>query len=189
MPRLTPEQSRERREGILDAARRVFARYGYDGATVVRLEQETGMSRGAIFHYFADKTDLFVAVALDLNARFVDLIVERGIDDAVRSMAEEDPGVLWVILEVQGRLRHDSEFRRRLDRRTDARDRLLTWFAERQDEGAFRRDVGAADLGRHVAIVLNGIAMQVAIGDSVDVDVTLALLHGGLDPRPPGSTP
>jgi AcrR family transcriptional regulator len=77
MPRLTQGQSRERRAGILRAAERVFARYGYDGATVVRLEEETGLSRGAIFYYFANKTELFVAVAHDLNSRFVGLIIER----------------------------------------------------------------------------------------------------------------
>jgi TetR/AcrR family transcriptional regulator, transcriptional repressor of aconitase len=187
MPRLTQEQSRERRAGILRAAERVFARYGYDGATVVRLEEETGLSRGAIFYYFADKTELFVAVAHDLNSRFVGLIIEQGVDDAVRSMAEQDSDLLWVILEVQSRLRHDKELERRLEERTPDRDRLLDWFAGQQAEGRLRNDVDAADLARYVTIVLNGIALQIAVGDHPDVPTTLNLLRNGLTPDAPSS--
>jgi AcrR family transcriptional regulator len=182
MPKLTGEQLRDRRAGIVRAARRVFAQYGYEGATVVRLEQATGLSRGAIFYYFADKRELFVAVALDLNARFVDLIVQRGIDEAVRSMAEEDAELLWVMFEVQARLRHDKEFERRLAARTREGGLLLEWFEAQQAAGHFRGDIAASELARYVTFVLNGIALQVAIGDSVDASATLDLLHGGLGP-------
>lgn len=44
-------------EEILEAARRCFARHGYEGATVRPLEQESGLSRGAIFNYFASKEE------------------------------------------------------------------------------------------------------------------------------------
>lgn len=180
MPKLTDERRRERRAAIVEAARRLFARYGYEGATVVRLEQETGLSRGAIFHYFADKTALFVAVARDLTARFADLIVERGVDEAVRTMAEEDPAVIWAILEVHSRLRHDAEVRGRLRQGAEDRDRLLAWFAEQQSEGNLRDDLDSATLARYTTIVLNGIAFAVAAGTPVDVDAILSLLHDGL---------
>ena len=55
MPRLTVDNLQARRRAILDGARRCFARDGYEGATVRRLEQEIGLSRGAIFHHFRDK--------------------------------------------------------------------------------------------------------------------------------------
>ena len=48
-----------RRRQILDGARRCFADYGYDMATVRRLEQTIGVSRGAIFPHFRDKDTLF----------------------------------------------------------------------------------------------------------------------------------
>ena len=52
MPKLSEVEKDARRERILEGARRCFARYGYEGATVVRLEQEIGLSRGAIFNWF-----------------------------------------------------------------------------------------------------------------------------------------
>jgi len=53
MPKISEERKTERREQILEGARRCFAEHGYEGATVVRLEREIGLSRGAIFNYFA----------------------------------------------------------------------------------------------------------------------------------------
>ena len=65
MPKVTEEHLESRRVQILEGARHVFARYGYQGATVARLEEAIGMSRGAIFHYFDDKEDLFLALGVD----------------------------------------------------------------------------------------------------------------------------
>ena len=55
MPKVSEDHLAARRRQILDGARRCFAEYGYDKATVRRLEQAIGMSRGAIFHHFRDK--------------------------------------------------------------------------------------------------------------------------------------
>ena len=65
MPRVSQDQLDARRHEILAAARGCFARFGYEGATVRRLEEATGLSRGAIFHHFRDKDSLFLAVAED----------------------------------------------------------------------------------------------------------------------------
>ncbi len=55
MPKVSEDHLAARRSQILDGARQCFAQYGYDGATVRRLEETTGLSRGAIFHHFKDK--------------------------------------------------------------------------------------------------------------------------------------
>jgi hypothetical protein len=57
MPKISEERRVERREQILEGARRCFAEHGYEGATVVKLEEEIGLSRGAIFNYFSSKDD------------------------------------------------------------------------------------------------------------------------------------
>jgi AcrR family transcriptional regulator len=44
MPRVSEAYLALRRDESLDGARRAFARYGYDGATVARLEEKTGLS-------------------------------------------------------------------------------------------------------------------------------------------------
>src|ERR671920_2574210 len=62
MPRVSQDYLDAQRTGILEGARRCFAEHGYEEATVVRLEEATGRSRGAIFHHFPTKLDLFLAV-------------------------------------------------------------------------------------------------------------------------------
>src|SRR5258706_16040179 len=115
MPKVSQAHVASRRAEILGGARRAFATYGYEGATVARLEEEIGLSRGAIFNYFGSKRDLFVQLSLEENRRYIDLMIEQGFDDAIRSMANDSPEWLGVLFEIQGRLQHDPEFVRQLE--------------------------------------------------------------------------
>ena len=184
MPKVTQEHLDARRTQILDGARRAFAEHGYEGATVARLEEATGLSRGAIFHYFGNKQDLFVALAWDLNTRLGDILVERGLADAVRALTEESPEWLGVLIEAQTRLRHDPEFVRKLDaREAESSDRIRGWFAEQQTAGRLRDDVPSVELGRFATSVINGVALRIVANDPFDVDTVIQLLNDALAPR------
>ena len=183
MPKVSQAHLDGRRAEILDGARRAFAKYGYEGATVTRLEQEIGLSRGAIFNYFGSKRDLFVQLSLEENRRYIDLMIEQGFDDAIRSMANESPEWLGMIFEIQGRLRHDPEFVRQLDEATEDRDRAATWLRDMQERGEFRQDVDFVDIGRFATMVLNGMALRVAGGDPVEVEPIIRLLRDAIAPR------
>jgi AcrR family transcriptional regulator len=184
VPKVSPEHRDARRTQILEGARRAFSTYGYDGATVARLEAETGLSRGAIFNYFRNKQDIFVALARDVNERYVDLLVDHGLDGAVLAMADESPEWLAVLLEVQARLRHDPEFVSRMEEGLeDRRDRVGAWLSARQADGTIRGDVDALHLARFATMVLNGLALRVVGGDPTEVEPIVRLLHDALDPR------
>ena len=47
------------RERVLAAARQLFSERGYEGATIRDIAQAAGMSTGAVFASFADKSELF----------------------------------------------------------------------------------------------------------------------------------
>jgi AcrR family transcriptional regulator len=51
-----------KREQILDGAKRVFMRMGFDAASMNDITREAGVSKGTIYVYFANKEDLFVAM-------------------------------------------------------------------------------------------------------------------------------
>ena len=53
-----------RQEAILTAAAREFAEVGYEGASVNRVLEAVGLSKGAFYYYFDDKADLACAVLL-----------------------------------------------------------------------------------------------------------------------------
>ena len=52
------------RQSLLDAAKRLFMERGYEGATVRDIAAAAGLSTGAVFASFSDKSDLFNEVLL-----------------------------------------------------------------------------------------------------------------------------
>jgi AcrR family transcriptional regulator len=183
VPKVSREHLEARREQILDGARRAFSDHGYEGATVARLEAATGLSRGAIFHYFGSKQDLFVELAWDLNRRLGDILLERGLDDTVRAIARESPEWLGVLIEAQAKLRHDPEFVKKMEAREAESSRMLDWFEQRQAEGALRADIPSVELGRYATAVINGLALRIVGDDPFDIEAAIRLLNDSLAPR------
>jgi AcrR family transcriptional regulator len=54
--------TRLRKQQILDAAREVFSRKGYDQATTAEIAQTAGLAEGTIYNYFQSKRDLLVTI-------------------------------------------------------------------------------------------------------------------------------
>jgi AcrR family transcriptional regulator len=65
MTKVTLAHIEARSAAIRDAARRVFAAKGYDGATMQDIAKEADLSAGALYRYFQTKQDLLVAVFED----------------------------------------------------------------------------------------------------------------------------
>jgi AcrR family transcriptional regulator len=184
VPKVSQEHLDARRAQILDGARTAFAELGYEGATVTRLEEATGLSRGAIFHYFENKTDLFVELAMEMNTRFGDILVSAGLDEAFRALTSESPEWLAVLIETESRGRHDEDFVRRFEAKAaDVSPRIRDWFRDEQAAGRLRDDVPWEELGRFITSVLNGLALRIAGGDPFDIDVMLRLLNDAIAPR------
>jgi TetR/AcrR family transcriptional regulator, transcriptional repressor of aconitase len=184
VPKVSPEHLEARRAQILDGARRAFAEHGYDGATVARLEEATGLSRGAIFHYFENKKDLFLELAMEMNTRFRDILLESGLDEAFRALTAESPEWLAVLIETESRMRHDDDFVRRLEAKAaDASPRILEWFEREQAEGRLRDDIAWVEIGRFTTSVLNGLALRVAGGDEFEIEAMLRLLNDAIRPQ------
>ena len=56
------------RDAILDAARRLFAARGYDGASIRAIASDAGVDPGLVMHFFTSKEGVFVA-AMDFPYR------------------------------------------------------------------------------------------------------------------------
>lgn len=62
-PRVTQAERRERtRVALLEAAARGLSRDGYSNLALERVARDAGYTRGALYHLFADKEDLALAV-------------------------------------------------------------------------------------------------------------------------------
>jgi len=62
------ERTAQTRAALLTAARRLFGAEGFAEVGAERIVREAGMTRGALYHQFADKTDLFAAVLDEVEA-------------------------------------------------------------------------------------------------------------------------
>ena len=174
MPKVSQLHLDARRQEILAGSRACFARHGYEGATVRRLEEETGLSRGAIFHHFRDKESLFLAVAEDDAAEMASVVAEQGLVQVMRNLladefSPEQAGWLGTQLEVSRRLRTDRDFAARWAARSEAiaqatHDRLT----RQRDAGVLREDVDLDTLQRFLELALDGLVLHLAMGRPAD---------------------
>jgi len=72
------------RERLMSAARRLFGERGYGGVGTEEIVQAAGVTRGALYHQFRDKKDLFAAVAEAVEAE-----VTRRITEGVQPVAAD----------------------------------------------------------------------------------------------------
>jgi AcrR family transcriptional regulator len=184
VPKRSEAHLEARRRQILEGARRAFSRYGYEGATVAKLEQEIGLSRGAIFNYYPSKYDLFFALAAADRARVLEIWIGRGFAGVLREIAEENPDWLGVHLEHVRRLRTDPTLRERWQQHaTDSDARALEHMHELQSSGEIRDDVPPDAIGRFLGLLVDGIALQTSAGFPVDVEPILGLIQDAIAPR------
>jgi AcrR family transcriptional regulator len=64
----------EKQEAILRAAGEEFAERGFDAASINRIIERSGMSKGAVYYYFDDKADLFATVMERSTQRIIEEI-------------------------------------------------------------------------------------------------------------------
>ncbi len=85
-PRTQAERTAATRAALVAAARALFAEHGYAEVGTERIAHAAGVTRGALYHQFADKADLFAAVMeaveADVTARLI---------TAVDAVADQDP--------------------------------------------------------------------------------------------------
>ncbi len=88
------EHAADTRGALITAARRLFAAHGFDGTGTEQIVAEARVTRGALYHHFRDKADVFRAAmaeaAADVATRLID---EQLAAEAESPMAEIRDGV------------------------------------------------------------------------------------------------
>jgi AcrR family transcriptional regulator len=89
--RTQAERTAATRGALVAAARSLFAAHGYADVGTERVAQAAGVTRGALYHQFADKADLFAAVLeaveVDLSARLIEVVAAAPAGDAAAMLA------------------------------------------------------------------------------------------------------
>jgi AcrR family transcriptional regulator len=85
-PTRQAERSRATRAALVAAARPLFAARGFAGVGTEEIVRAAGVTRGALYHQFADKRELFAAVFEDVEAELT-----QGVATAVADSGAPDP--------------------------------------------------------------------------------------------------
>lgn len=64
----------EKRELILEAAAKEFAAHGYAQASLNRILEEAGISKGAAYYYFDDKADLYMTAVQHYSSQVLESV-------------------------------------------------------------------------------------------------------------------
>ncbi|MGN0261987.1 MAG: TetR family transcriptional regulator [Eggerthellaceae bacterium] len=72
MAKKTMAKSEATRQTLSDAALTVIGRHGYAGATVEKIAEEAGVSKGVVYYYFKTKADIATSVLTDSFEKVVD---------------------------------------------------------------------------------------------------------------------
>lgn len=92
MPKLKPDTQRARREHILDAAERCFARSGFHRCTMQDICKEASVSPGALYVYFSSKEALIAGIVerdrAEFASRFAAMSVEGDVMKALQTLAD-----------------------------------------------------------------------------------------------------
>jgi TetR/AcrR family transcriptional regulator, fatty acid metabolism regulator protein len=89
MPAISAERMQDRYDTILDAAQRVFAEKGFEGASIADIARVAGISDGLVYRYFRNKRDLLYGVLQKFYERImIDLENEVFTQDRFRARLE-----------------------------------------------------------------------------------------------------
>lgn len=88
--RTQSERTARTRAALIAAARRLFGAEGFADVGAERIAREAGMTRGALYHQFSDKADLFAAVLDQVEAE----IAQRVADSVAGFDPDDSAGML-----------------------------------------------------------------------------------------------
>lgn len=86
---------------ILDAAQRLFVLHNYDDVAMTKIAQEAGMTKGAIYHHFKSKKELFLKMMARYLNRLQPILYEAVANEGTARERLEDLTTRYLQLPLQ----------------------------------------------------------------------------------------
>ncbi len=194
---LSREQNRERtRSALLASAAKVFARRGYDGATLDEVAADAGYTKGAVYANFESKEELFLAM---LDERFAVRLEEldrvMGSDEPPEEQARRaggdfaryvgsDPDWQRLFAEFTAHAARNERLRKELVQRYKMlRDRIAEGYRRRSEELAVEPPLHPEEMAQMTFAMANGFALEKLLEPDVSDELfgsMLAIFFAGL---------
>jgi AcrR family transcriptional regulator len=102
VPKVTEQHRLARQDEIIDAALAAFRRKGFHATSMAEIIAESGLSSGAIYGYFASKTDIVHAVATRIVSARVDELHAAAMLDPMPEPAHVIRTILQGLIDADG---------------------------------------------------------------------------------------
>lgn len=179
MRTVDPDKHRAKRRHIVHAAAGLFAARGYDGTTTAAICRAAGVSSGNLFHYFANKREIFAAIFSDgddeTSARLAAALVSEdpwaGLMDFVEHLAAPatEPVVPGLVLEAMLRAHRDPELAQMLgDTAADEEAGIAALLRRAADAGRIDPGVEPATAASWVMALIEALFLRAAVNDAFD---------------------
>lgn len=178
MPKLRPDTQRARREAILDAAERCFARSGFHRCTMHDICKEAGISPGALYVYFASKEALIAGLAerdrAEFQSRFAAVAAAPDFLEALAVIGEQyfvdepaEKRLMCVEIGVEStRNPQVGETFRAVD--TFVNDSFASLFERLAREGHIAPELDIATIAKVFAVIGDGMIWRRAVDPAFD---------------------
>lgn len=166
---------------MLEAAASVIAERGMADTRISDIAERVGVSPALVLYYFGSKDELLGEALVNKDQQFIEVVtkamapepsparklvilIEASCPTRTDGKAIDDEYVLWI--EAWARSRHDEGLaasRRAMDERW--RQAIADVVREGQESGEFDGDVDPDDFSLNLSALLDGLAIQVVLGD------------------------
>jgi TetR/AcrR family transcriptional regulator, acrAB operon repressor len=167
----TREEASKTRQDLLDAALLIFSRVGFEAARLEDIASQAGVTRGAIYHHFGGKEELFIALLDDASATS-----NKAIDQAIASGGSLLQILANIITKTFVLLENDHRFRQVMalslgthnleelaQRRKNEAEQLVESISQQMQtgirSGQLRENLDPANAARALLAYQNGYAM------------------------------
>jgi TetR/AcrR family transcriptional repressor of uid operon len=166
------EKGIKSKKRLLKAAQKCFAKYGYDATGVAKICEYSGLSKGAFYHHFSSKQELFLEMMnlwLKILDRYIDTIKKESsnipqlvmnIASKARPIFLEAEGQLPIFIELWIKASRDKRLRKTT---IVSYQKYLKLFRGIIDEGIQKgsiRKVNPDIISRMIVAVAVGLMMQ-----------------------------
>jgi TetR/AcrR family transcriptional regulator, cholesterol catabolism regulator len=161
-----PGEGSERIVQILTEAARIFARKGYEGASMRDIAEACGISKSLLYHHFTSKEEIYSRVAVGATKELYQFVVEHVPPDAaptekIRAFmvatAEYFRRHRWAWIASTTAFWNDPDRHRQKERMTrrDRYEKYLRELIQEAIDAGEIRDVDVAMTGRMILSTLN----------------------------------
>lgn len=201
MRRVNPEKHQQKRQDILAAARKCFARSGFEGASIADICKAARISPGHLYHYFDSKDAIGEAIAQEAMKEGADnfrklveetnaLVALNTVIESARSpqLRKDFPLILEFIL-AAGRNPRLAKILKEHTRRM--RVTLAELLKSGQAAGVIDKTLDAEAVAALLFVLLDGMRVQLSRDPMVNFDTLrdhLRIMVGRfLNPHPPSA--